>query len=733
MSLTLINQAAIREVDLGDLNVVPGAKITVRNSTNNNIASLYNTDNTLDPKPNPFFADTVGQIEFFIDSGLYTVYAETVTDVEVLEGVVNFQVKEFIQRIKTPEDYGYIGSGDETAILQTYINNENTWFFPNEYTVNSKLTAIDRKITCIPSAGKLISTILNDTVIEFVRCNDSVIDGFNLDMSAIDVDDYEDAFHDCFRVNNSKRFTMSNCFIQGAPVQAVNFLYGCTDSKIINNTVFDSGRKQRINPGTGVSIGGGILVYNSAKVTVSNNLIHRSWSSCLYYYGDITDQPSISDNPEGGVISDNIFYYSQSNGIRTQDDNYPSSDGARNFSITGNVVVDTARTCIRPNGINNTVTGNTCTYTGSEIYGVLNLTPDGISSNHCMDGVWSGNSIYNVGTAIFLIPNGIADYGCENMIISNIKAKDCSYLIARAGDTASLVDNITISNCQSENPKNTHVQMFNCGKLSFYNVSLVGKSAAFPTLPAFRFQDNADISIDNCYTLNARDSVSTIRCEELSITNCKLNSEVNGFGSSSTDRIKFSDNKVTFNSSDFNGATGVTSNNADYIRIQNNEFYSDAINTTSSILIANTDEPDPLNPVTPTIGHVKDNTFNTNLGINNQTNQFDGDQFQQFGNIHVGQPKQFETYLDVVIDRATSYFIRPEDSGKTVVFSASGQILNIPSGLKIGYKIYLSLDLGISATISSPIEIVRGPTSSTGSETILLKKINATSWISSAL
>ena len=733
MSLTLINQAAIREVDLDDLNVVKGAKITVRNKYNNNIAPLYNTDDLLDPKPNPFFADDVGQIEFFIDDGLYNVKALSVSDLNEIEGSVNFQVKSAIQNIKTPEDYGYTGSGDETAIIQNYMNSESTWFFPNEYTVNSKLTVTDRKITCIPAAGKIISTILNDTVIEFVRCNDSVVDGFNLDMSAINTAEYEDAFHDCFRVNNSKRFTMSNCQIVGAPVQAVNFLYGCTESKIIGNTIYDSGRKKRILPGSGISIGGGLIVFNSARCVIANNIISRSWSACIYYYGNITDNPTISDQPEKSVIEGNVLHYSQSNGLRIQDDNYPDSTGSRDCSVIGNVIVDVARSCIRPNGLNHTVTGNVCIYTGNEIYGVLNLEPDGIASNHCLNGVWSSNIFNGVGVGMFLVPNNLANYGCENLTIDNNRAVDCSYLIARAGETAAKVENINVSNCYSNNPVRTHAQMFNTGKITFSNCEFFGVGQIDPNLPAFRFSDNTRILIDRCSTDTVRDSVNFIRCNYAKITNCDFKSKVNGIGTSSTKKMIIQNNEIEFNTDNLSGASGITANNADYIRIDSNEINSPATSSSSALLIANTDETDPANPVTPTIGHVKGNTFDTVLGINNQTNQFDGDQFQQIGNIFIGNPKEFDTDIDAMINRSSSYTIKPEDSGKTVVFSASGQILNIPAGLKVGYRIYLSLDISISATISSPIEIIRGPTISAGSQTILLKKINSTSWISSAL
>ena len=218
MSLTLVNLAAMREVDLDDLNVVQGAKITIKNRSDNSIASIYNSDNILDVKPNPFFADSVGQIEFFIDGGLYKVNALTVTDLDELEGTANFQVKDdATQNIKIPEDYGYTGSGDETAILQSYLDGESTWFFPNNYTVNSKLSVADRKVTCLPSGGSLVSTILNDTVIQFLRCDDSNINGLNLNMSSIDVNLYEDAFHDCFRVENSERFIMSSVVIWKKP------------------------------------------------------------------------------------------------------------------------------------------------------------------------------------------------------------------------------------------------------------------------------------------------------------------------------------------------------------------------------------------------------------------------------------------------------------------------------------------------------------------------------------
>lgn len=733
MSLTLINQAAIREVDLDDLNVVKGARITVRDNSNNNIAAIYNSDNLTDTKPNPFFADDVGQIEFFIDDGIYSIKALSVTDTVEIEGQAKFQVKTANQRIKTPEDYGYTGTGDETAKIQDYIDNEDTWFFPNNYTVNSKLSITDRKITCLPGNGSLVSTILNDTVIHFLRCHDSNVNCLNLDMSAIDVNLYEDAFHDCFRVENSERFIMSNCLIQGAPVQAVNFLYGCKGSKVLGNTIYDSGRKRRINPTSGISIGGGLLVYNSSEMVISNNLINRSWSACIYYYGDITDQPLISNNPEKTVISNNVLNYSQSNGIRIQDDNYPDSTGSRDCSVTGNVIIDVARSCIRPNGLNHTVTGNVCVYTGNEIYGVLNLEPDGIASNHCLDGVWSSNIFNGVGVGMFLVPNNLAGYGCENITIDNNRAIDCSYLIARAGETAASVNNINVSNCYSNNPRRTHAQMFNTGKIAFSGCEFFGVGIIDPNLPAFRFSDNQRVLIDNCYTKDVRDSVNFINCNYAKITNCDFESRVNGIGTSSTDKLIIQNNEIEFNTTNLTGASGITADNAEYIRIDNNEINSVATNSSSALLIANTDEADPLNPVTPTVGHVKDNTFDTVLGINNQTNQFDGDQFQQFGNIYLGQPKQFETYLDAVIERATSYSIRPEDSGKTVVFTAAGQILNITSDLEIGYTMQITSSLNLNFSISSPSDILHGPTSTVGAETILIKKITSTHWVSSKL
>ncbi len=727
MSLAVFNGSVIRKEDLDNLNIVEGSRVTIRKNSDNSIAQVYNSNDTLDPKPNPFTADDSGSFLFWVQSGTYKIEVVTLTDVIELSNSIVTSIGN--TSIKSPLDYGATGSGDETAIIQQYIDSEDNWYFPIFFTVSSKLQVTDRRITCISGAGGIIANTLNDSIIEFLRCDDSTINGFRLDMTNINPDDYDDAFFDAFRVNNSKRFTLSNSWFKGAPVQCCNFLYGCTESKIISNLILDSGTKQRKHPVSNISIGGALLIYNSAKVIVSNNIISRSWSSCIYFYGDITDQPAISDKPEKSVFSSNFLHYSQSNGLRIQDDNYPTSENSNDCVVTGNVIVDVARSSIRPNGFNHSVTGNVCTYTGSDIYGDLNLEPDGIASNHCRGGVWSGNTFNNLGASIFLVPNGLVNYGCEDLIISNNKAFDCGYLIARAGDMLAVVNNINVNNCQSFNPSWTHIQTYNTGGLQFNNIELYGKSSVVgrEDLPAVRLSANESVSIDKLKTELVRDSISCVDVDKITVSNLDISSEVNGVTINSSEKVRLVNSDISFNSTNVSGATGVTVDNCDYIRISDNDFESDATETTAAILIANTDESDPLNPATPTIGHVKDNTFDALLGINNQTNQFDGDQFQQTGNIHVGELNQFETHLSPTINRNVSYIVKPRDSGKTVYFNAAGQILNIPDGLKVGYYIYVSSPVGFSVNMTG-FEIINGPTVSAGANTFLIKKISTAFW-----
>lgn len=729
MSLAVFNGAVIRKEDLDNLNVVEGSRVTVRKNSDNSIVQIYSTNNNSDPKPNPFTADDTGAFLFWVESGTYKIEVITLTDVTELSNSIVTQIGG--TGVRTPIDYGATGSGDETAIIQDYMDNEDIWLFPAFFTVSSKLQVTDRRITCLPGAGGINSIILNDTVIEFLRCNDSLLDGFRLDMSSISVNDYEDTFHDCLRVEDSERFTLANSFVTGAPVQAVNFL-NCPYTKITGNTIYDSGRKQRLHPVSNISIGGALIVYNSAYAIIDSNSINRSWSTCIFYYSEASGDIQLDDNASKTVISNNNISYSQSNGIRINGETYAdfnTSTAAKAVTVSGNNITDVARSCIRPNGLYHVVDGNSCTYTGQPIYGVSNIEPDGIASNHCKHGVWSNNLFFNVGAAMFLVPNNLVNYGCEDLIISNNKAVDCGYLIARAAEVAAAVNNISVSNCQSINPHFNHIQMYNTGKLYFSDLVLIGRSATPPsdTLPAFRFQDNTEITIDNCKTEGSQSAVTSVRADKLSISNCDFQSTISCIGLNNVDKVKVFSNKINFNSENIEGATGIAVDNCDYIRISDNDFESDATETTAAILIANTDEVDPLNPVTPTYGHVKNNTFDTLLGINNQTNQFDGDQFQQTGNIHVGELNQFETHLSPTIESAVSYHLRPRDSGKTVSFTLAGQILNIPDGLEVGYYVYCTGPTGFSINMTG-FEILNGPTVSVGAGTFLIKKISAAFW-----
>ena len=92
MSLILQNWASIRQNDLDDSNVTPGASVEIRKKSDNSKALIYNSNDLLDPLTNPFFADQLGQVDFWIAPGEYNIKITSVGEINAIEGDRDFLV-----------------------------------------------------------------------------------------------------------------------------------------------------------------------------------------------------------------------------------------------------------------------------------------------------------------------------------------------------------------------------------------------------------------------------------------------------------------------------------------------------------------------------------------------------------------------------------------------------------------------------------------------------------------
>ncbi len=784
MALNLITRYLTTRIDNSDLTGYPYGK-------------AQNVQGGVDGTGTPWEADIINDTQGFLQALLSEANttpsgnADMVGASDYLDSLKTVIGAESASNIKVPSDSPYNAQGggaDDTAALQAYMDGEDIWYFDQDYTFTTTLTATDRKIVTIPSSGSLIGTSLTEDFIVFTRCDDSIIDGLNLDVSGLDAVAYIDAFRDAVKFDNCKNFTYQNSRIIGAPVQALNVLNGCDGAKIINNWILDAGRKQRRHAVSNISIGGGILCYNSKRVTITGNHVLKCWSTCIYYYGDAPVESNTASSPEQSILSNNILYYSQSNGIRIQDDNYDGNLADHNnnsvlgrasasCSVTGNVIIDVSRSNIRPNGVGHVVDGNVCIYTGQDIYGVSDIRADGIATNHGDGLVISNNYFKEVGAAIWLIPNGLVDFGAENIIVDNNMQVGCSYFLACAqGSTVPTgevwpVTGITATGNRSYNPRVTHIQLSDTGDTDLTDNHLIGANTDGNQLPAIRLFRNGNITLQENKIVDALYGVTVTTADRVIANDNKLtNTKINGMSFSGiTRKVNASRNDVDFGNlfdssltttnvaafaslpvtgtagtyyqTDDNnkiylwitssyveqGAIGITIDNCPQIRLESNDFESDSEANNSGLLLARSID------TVDVIGHVKNNTFDTEIGFNNQANPCDGLNLQQDGNVSRGVTiLENETKVIRWVESSVSVQASEVESGTGVCFTSGGRALTIPAGLPIGYTRYVSSVAGQDFSIVNAAgsgEILQGTLTSTGGEMLTVTKITPAHWV----
>lgn len=114
MKLSLVGWASIRVNDLDEQNIVPGSKVTVYSMKDNTIVNIYKTEDINDPELNPFYSDSVGDFNFWIEPGFYRVTVLADTELVPVAGERIFEVKGDNQ----------VGIG----LITNYLNSENSNF-----------------------------------------------------------------------------------------------------------------------------------------------------------------------------------------------------------------------------------------------------------------------------------------------------------------------------------------------------------------------------------------------------------------------------------------------------------------------------------------------------------------------------------------------------------------------------------------------------------------------------
>ena len=159
MILNLVGWSTIRKDDLDNENVAPGAKVTIRNLSDNSIANIYRTENLLDPETNPFYSDSVGDFNFYIEAGMYKVTVETENEIQELIGERNFQVT------------GALSSG--VGLITNYLNSENTNFSQAFTECCLKNHIVDLEGLTLSTSDNVV--ISSESKVKEVRFNGAVI------------------------------------------------------------------------------------------------------------------------------------------------------------------------------------------------------------------------------------------------------------------------------------------------------------------------------------------------------------------------------------------------------------------------------------------------------------------------------------------------------------------------------------------------------------------------------
>lgn len=603
---------------------------------------------------------------------------------------------------KTPLDYGAVGDGitDDTLAIQDWLDNEsiyylgdNDFYFTDTLTVDSNNGA-----HWFPSKGKLYAEVYNKTVMEFLNSDDLIIDGLNLDMTRILTENQLVQFRNGLLFSNCKRGIMQKSKIIGAPSQAVNIRDRSTGFKVHSNYIEEAGRLQQINAGTGISIGGGILVFNSSSVDIVSNYIKRSWSAGIYVYADTQEGglPVDYETVDGFHIQNNWIYESQSNGIRTQGDDYPESVLSKNNIINGNVVFNTGRTCIRGNGIGLNVCNNIVGFDLNPIYGSTSDLPNnGIATNHCLDSIFDNNVIFNCAAGIEFTTNSLSDYGIERSSFSGNIIKGCVYGVYRSGELTTAVRELNIQSNHIDQGQSIqivggdtydareHINLRNVSDITIKDNTLKGRSAVFEFSASITILSSDNIIIDTNTTKGASSSLSVSDCTDIIVDGNRFKDNVYScIALVDSSAITVSNNFMTFNTSDEVNTVGIGCDNITDIDFHRNKIKSDSLIPTSAILLSNTSTADL------TEGVINNNIFETTNGINNQivNGEADGRNLAQYNNLHSGVLDNVR--VDRILNKTDGFTAKPDDCGtKNVIDSGTIKAVTLPEGLPIGWKI----------------------------------------------
>lgn len=604
--------------------------------------------------------------------------------------------------LKTPMDYNAAGNGvaDDTQAVKDWLAGENLYYLgDNDYYVTETLSVNDKEgVVWYPSKGRILSEAYNQTVIEFIDCPNCDINGLNLDMSMIDTENQNVGFQNGLLISKCANGKLRNSNIIGAPSQAVNVRDKSTGFEILNNYIYEAGRLQQINAGTGISIGGGILIFNSADVLTHGNILNRTWSAGIFAYAATTESglPVDFEAIKGHRITNNIIFESQSNGIRLQPDDYPAAELSHDNLIDGNIVFNTGRTCIRPNGLRITTTNNIVGFNGTPIYGSLTDIPNnGISSNHCKDSRISNNTIIGCAAGFEPAPNGLANYGIENTSFTENTIINCVYGIYRSGDLAAPVDGLDITDNTfihggkvvidggNEFDDREILSMSNCTNLYITDNKMYGRSSVYDFSASITVTDSDSVYVTDNKTFGSSSSNSIIDCTDIVAEDNKfIDCYYSGAAFVNCDDVSATGNTITFNESDSVNTVGIAFDNVEYINAKDNKIKSLSVNeTTSAMLIANTTDSDA------SLGVISGNTFDTTNNINNQINEADGESLAQFNNYNT-RTKTFDNIkCQTVKPETVSINLTGSYNGSVVSYSdATTRNINVTSGLPVGYS-----------------------------------------------
>lgn len=606
--------------------------------------------------------------------------------------------------MKTPMDYGAAGDGvvDDTSALQAWADAEETYYLgDNNYYFTDTLSFNDKENSVwMPSKGKLIAEVYNKTVIEFINCPNIDVNGLNIDMSMIDAASQATKFQNGVLFSFCPYGKLRNSYIYGSPSQALNVRDSCTAFEIHGNTFLDSGRLRQLNEGTGISVGGAVLVFNSSKVSITSNTIITCWSACITAYASKTEygEPVDGWEPiEGYRISNNFIYNSQSNGIRVNSDDFPEVESSYQNVISNNVVFNTNRTCIRTNGINILATGNVVGYDLQPIMGVEDTLPNnGFAINNGKKINIVGNTVMNCSAGFEPVVSDRYDYGIEDVNFTNNIVINCVFGVYRSGDITRRLINCNVSDNTFIHGKSvaTIGEVFPSRQIIHFratdglfieNNKLFGHSDTFDFISSIYVEDSTDVYICDNKLKESDSGIQVDSCPNVIISNNKIKSNIySGISAFNCLDLAITDNNIRFNSADADNSVGLLVRDCSEIEISRNNTKSIGLTSNTSFLLL------AENDGTITKGIITDNIYDTRGGINNQVvgGVANGADLAQFNNYDVRNRKFDNVKCKPVIESTDSVVIVGSHCGSLISYSsATNRSTNVPDGLPIGFNL----------------------------------------------